>query len=204
MVGPDIQFWQQRFESKQTGWDRGQVSPQLLDWLNSDALRPCKILVPGCGSGWEVIELVKRGFDVTALDYTPAAVALTQARLKELSLTATVVQADALEFSPPLAFDAIYEQTCLCAIHPEHWQRYVMQLHRWLKPGGNLWILFMQMVRPKATEEGLIEGPPYHCDINAMRALFTESLWEWPKPPYTKVPHPNLSHELALRLIKKS
>jgi SAM-dependent methyltransferase len=204
MVGPDIQFWQQRFESKQTGWDRGQVSPQLMDWLNNGSLQPCKILIPGCGSGWEVIELAKRGFDVTALDYTPAAVAITQARLKELQLTATVIQADALEFSPPLAFDAIYEQTCLCAIHPEHWQRYVSQLHRWLKPSGSLWILFMQMVRPKATEEGFIEGPPYHCDINAMRALFTESLWEWPKPPYAKVPHPNLSHELALRLIKRT
>ena len=76
MVGPDIQFWQQRFESKQTGWDRGQASPQLMDWLNSGSLQPCKILIPGCGSGWEVIELAKREFDITALDYTPAAVAI--------------------------------------------------------------------------------------------------------------------------------
>jgi hypothetical protein len=61
----------------------------------------------------------------------------------------------------------------------------------------------MQMIRPAASEEGVIHGPPYHCDINAMRALFSEKAWLWPKPPYAKVAHPNLSHELALRLVRR-
>lgn len=181
----------------------GAPSPQLLAWLDGGDLQPCRIAVPGCGSGWELAELAKRGFEVIGIDYTAAAVEKTQALLRAQALKAEVVQADVLSYQPEKKFDAIYEQTCLCAIHPEYWFKYSQQLHQWLRPQGNLWVLFMQMIRPAATEQGLIVGPPYHCDINAMRALFPESNWIWPKPPYVKVPHPSLAHELGLRLVRK-
>lgn len=202
MAGPTTQFWQERFEKQQTGWDRGAPNPQLLAWLDSAALQPCRIAVPGCGGGWEVAELARRGFDVTGLDYTPAAIAKTRALLEAQGLKAQVVQADVLRYRPEAAFDAIYEQTCLCAIHPDDWQEYASQLHQWLRPGASLWALFMQVLRPAASEDGLIQGPPYHCDINAMRALFAEPRWTWPKPPYARVPHPMHVHELALRLTR--
>jgi SAM-dependent methyltransferase len=141
--------------------------------------------------------------DVLGLDYTEAAVAHTQAHCAALNVSAQVVRADALSYQPEAPFDAIYEQTCLCAIHPDHWQTYAAQLHRWLKPGGQVWGLFMQMLRPAASEEGQILGPPYHCDIHAMRALFPSAQWDWPKPPYARVPHPTLQHELALVLTRR-
>jgi len=203
MTGPTPDFWQERFESRQTGWDRGAPSPQLLAWLDSGALAPCRIVVPGCGSGWEVAELARRGFDVVGIDYTAAAVERTRAHCRQQEVTVEVVQADVLDYAPAVPFDAIYEQTCLCALHPEHWFRYAGQLRSWLAPGGRLWALFMQTPRPGATEEGRIEGPPYHCDINAMRALFPEAAWVWPKPPYAKLPHPRAMHELALTLVRR-
>lgn len=203
MAGPKSEFWQERFDKNETGWDRGGTSPQLLAWLDSAQLQPCRIAVPGCGTGWEVAELARRGFDVTGIDYTVAAVAKTRALLATEGLKADVIQADVLSYQPEVKFDAVYEQTCLCAIHPEHWIEYSQQLQRWLRPGGSLWVMYMQMIRPAASEEGVIHGPPYHCDINAMRALFSEKSWIWPKPPYAKVAHPNLSHELALRLVRR-
>lgn len=203
MAGPTTEFWQERFEKKQTGWDRAGPSPQLTAWLDSGELQPCRIAVPGCGSGWEVAELAKRGFEVLAIDYTAAAVETTRALVDAQGLHAEVIQADVLSFQPGKPFDAIYEQTCLCAIHPEYWLEYSQQLLQWLKQGGSLWAMFMQVIRPAASQEGFIEGPPYHCDINAMRVLFREADWVWPKPPYARVPHPRLSHELALRLVRK-
>lgn len=203
MAGPRSEFWQERFDKNEISWDRGAPSPQLLAWLDSAQMQPCRIAVPGCGTGWEVAELAQRGFDVTGIDYTAAAVGKTRALLAAQSLKADVIQADVLTYQPEVQFDAVYEQTCLCAIHPEHWIEYSQQLHRWLRPGGSLWVMYMQMIRPAASEEGVIHGPPYHCDINAMRALFSEKLWIWPKPPYAKVVHPNLSHELALRLVRR-
>ncbi|WP_295957670.1 methyltransferase domain-containing protein [Rhodoferax sp.] len=204
MAGPGIAFWQARFDTQQTGWDRGGPSPQLLAWLDSGALQPCRIAVPGCGGGWEVAELARRGFEVVGLDYTPAAVARTQAHLQAQGLAAEVVQADVRSYLPAQPFDAVYEQTCLCAIHPDSWFAYAGQLRQWLRPDGSLWAAFMQMPRPEAMAQGRVEGPPYHCDINAMRALFPSAQWDWPAPPYPQVPHPAGMHELAVRLVRRA
>ena len=153
--------------------------------------------------GYEVVALAQAGFDVTALDYAPAAIALTRERLAQANTRATLVQADALEWQAAAPFDAIYEQTCLCALHPDHWRAYVDRLDAWLAPGGRLYVLWMQVLRAGAAE-GLVEGPPYHCDMNAMRALFRASQWEWPPPPYTRVPHPRGWEELAVALAHRS
>ena len=204
MAGPDMRFWQERFNNNDTPWDRGEASPQLRAWLDAGVLQPCRILLPGCGTGHEAALLAARGFDVTAIDYAPAAVARTRARLAEAKLDANIVEADALTWQPDSAFDAIYEQTCLCAIHPDLWTAYAAQLHRWLKRGGTLYALFAQIVRPGAAT-GFVEGPPYHCDINGMRALFPASAWQWPKPPYARIDHPHIGnlYELAAPLVRR-
>lgn len=50
--------------------------------------------------------------------------------------------------------------------------------------------------------QGFIEGPPYHCDVNAMRALFPSSAWKWPKPPYDSRAHRSGFAELQLLLTR--
>ena len=202
MAGPTKEFWEQRFAAGETPWDRGEASPQLTAWLGSGALKPCRILVPGCGSGYEVAALAAAGFEVTAFDYATEAIGRTRRRLDDAGLKATLIEADALAWQPDRAFDAIYEQTCLCALYPDHWRDYADQLHRWLAPGGRLYALFVQLLRPGAAE-GAIQGPPYHCDINAMRALFPEPRWAWPKPPYPRTTHPRGLAELAVVLDRR-
>jgi protein-L-isoaspartate O-methyltransferase len=41
--------------------------------------------VPGCGSGYEVARLAQAGFDVTGIDYAPAAAARTRAAIEVAS-----------------------------------------------------------------------------------------------------------------------
>ncbi len=104
-----------------------------------------------------------------------------------------------MAWQPDRPFDAVYEQTCLCALHPDDWIAYARQLHLWIAPGGKLFALFVQLLRPQAAE-GYVQGPPYHCDVNAMRALFPESAWAWHKPPYARTAHPRGLAELAVLL----
>ena len=203
MPGPTREFWEQRFAAGNTPWDRGEANPQLGAWLASGALKRCRILIPGCGSGYEAAVLAKAGFEVTALDYAPVAIERTRKLLDAAGLKATLIVADALAWQPPRPFDAIYEQTCLCALYPDQWRAYADQLHRWLAPGGRLFALFVQFQRP-GSADGAIEGPPYHCDINAMRALFPEPRWSWPKPPYPRTMHPAKLAELAVILDRKN
>jgi hypothetical protein len=90
----------------------------------------------------------------------------------------------------------VYEQTCLCAISPDYWIKYSQQLARWIRPGGHLYVLFMQVSR-HGSQQGVVEGPPFHCDINAMHALFDSRRWVWPSGSLTQVPHKNGLFELA-------
>lgn len=203
MPGPDAAFWQQRFESGDTPWDRGAPSPQLLQWLQEGSLQPCRIAVPGCGSGWEAVELARRGFSVTAIDLVPAACARTGARAQQAGVSLEVVQADVLAWRPDRPFDAVFEQTCLCAIHPFRWVGYAQALRDWIRPEGALWAMFMQRPRASALDEGRIEGPPYHCDVTAMHLLFQSEAWSWPEPPLPKVAHPAGWHELAACLRRR-
>jgi len=62
LAGPTREFWDARFQSGETPWDRGDASPQLAAWLAAGTLAPCRILVPGCGSGHEVALLASAGF----------------------------------------------------------------------------------------------------------------------------------------------
>jgi trans-aconitate methyltransferase len=96
--------------------------------------------------------------------------------LANAGLTGSVEQANLFEWNPPVPADLVYEQTCLCALHPNQWRAYESALHRWLKPGGHLAAMFMQK-----EGEG---GPPFHCGIDAMRNLFHEETWQWSEQLY--------------------
>jgi methyl halide transferase len=206
--GPDRDFWQQRFAQRQTPWDRGAPGPQLARWLADGSLVPGqRVAVPGCGSGHDVLALARAGCDVVAIDYAEAALALTRERLAASgegldSVRAELVQADVLAWQPAAPLDAVYEQTCWCALHPDHWLVYAQQLQRWLRPGGRLLMLAMQCQRAGAAT-GRIEGPPYHMDIQMLRALLPATRWLWPAPPYLAVPHPAGWTELPIVLTRR-
>ena len=193
---PDLSAagWQQRYDDNQTGWDRGEPNPALLKWLNSDALPPGRVFVPGCGRGHEVVELAGRGFEVTAVDFAKSATQTLTKRLLDRGLIADVMRESVLHYTAEDPFDAIYEQTCLCAIAPKHWGAYEQRLYASLKPAGKLFGLFMQTNAPG--------GPPFHCDLGAMKKLFHATRWLWSDEHFT-VQHPTGMTEIATVLTKK-
>lgn len=188
-------YWQARYDEGRTAWDRGAASPALVGWLDSGALRPGRIVVPGCGRGHEVVALAEAGFEVTAIDYAPAAVEAVRERLVAAAVAADVVAADLFAYEPKAPFDAVYEQTCLCALPPQRWHDYERRLWSWLVPGGIVAAAFMQT-------DGR-EGPPFACPPDQMRALFTADRWEWPAD-LVAVPHPMGLVELTGLLRKRA
>ena len=186
--------WEERYAAGRTGWDRGEASPALRAWLAVGAVPRGRVLVPGCGTGHEVVELARQGCEVTAVDIASQPVASLRARLQAGGLAAEVVQADLLSWQPSAPFDAIYEQTCLCALDPAHRSAYELRLATWLRPHGTLFALFMQ------TEAD--EGPPFCCAIEDMRLLFDDARWRWPED-YGRIPHPNGLHEEAVALVRR-
>jgi SAM-dependent methyltransferase len=186
--------WEQRYRAGRTAWDRGGVSPALEHWLGTGQVPAGRVLVPGCGHGHEVAELVRAGRQVTAVDIAAQPVMRLVGQLNDLGLHATVIQADLLNWQPAEPFDAIYEQTCLCALDPGHWSDYEQRLRDWLLPQGRLLALFMQTGR-----EG---GPPFDCPLPDMHTLFDAAHWCWPDEPAFEVPHPNGLGEIGYALTR--
>ncbi len=187
-----LREWEARYQRGETGWDRGSASPALMQWL--EHMEPCRVLVPGCGRGYEVVELARRGFDVTAIDIAPSAIASLQSLLSREQVHARVIQEDLFTHKAEHAYDMLYEQTCLCAIEPKHRLAYAHLCRDWLRPGGRMFALFMQTGKPG--------GPPYHCDLLDMRHLFAEASWLWPDDAPLFVPQSSGRFELGYVLTR--
>lgn len=166
--------WEGRYRDGATGWERPGPNPAFQAWLEAGELAPCHILVPGAGRSVEPLVLAEAGFTVTVVDAAPSAVAAQRARLERVHVSARVERADLFQWQPTARLDAVYDQTCLCALPPATWPDYVTRLRTWLRPGGRLFILFMQT--------GTEGGPPFHCDMTEMRRLFPATQWDWAEP----------------------
>lgn len=185
--------WESRYREATTPWERDHLNPAFNEWRALLAAASGAVLVPGCGRAPEVVELARMGWSVTGIDLAESAVAYQQSALSEAGLEGRVEQANVLAWQPSEPVDWVYEQTCLCALSPDHWSDYEQQLHLWLKPGGVLSALFMQTGR-----EG---GPPFHCDVGAMRELFTPDRWDW-STQSIKADHPLGIHEQGYLLTR--
>jgi hypothetical protein len=139
--------------------------------------------------------MVLAGLQVTAIDIAAQPVMRLNDLLVELGLHARVIQADLLRWQPAEPFDAIYEQTFVCALEPAIWPAYEQRLAEWLLPGGVLFGLFMQTGR-----DG---GPPYDCPVPQMRRLFDPARWAWCDESPLQVPHPNGLHEEGFLLVRR-
>jgi len=154
-------FWDTRFRQNVTPWDAGRVPAALQRFLGRHAGRG-RMLVPGCGTGYEVRELAHAGFDVTAIDFSEAAL---EAARRELGPLAHLVRcADFFGFegdgSP---FDAIYERAFLCALPRRVWTDWAKRAAQLLRPGGLLLGNFFF--------DSNVRGPPFGIGQAELDAL---------------------------------
>ena len=188
--------WETRYRTGHTAWQRESANPALLTWLEQGLLQPCRLLIPGCGRCHEVVTLAQQGFAVTGVDLAPAAIHGARQLIEDAGVTAEVIQADLLDWNALDPFDAIYDQTCLCALDPSTRQDYERQLFSWLRPGGQLFALFMQATNP--------DGPPFPCDLDTMHQLFQDARWEWRDAQPLSILHPAGLHELGCILTRRA
>ncbi|MDY7573489.1 methyltransferase domain-containing protein [Actimicrobium sp. CCI2.3] len=153
-------FWNERFEQQFTPWDQGGVPAELRRFV-AQSPTPLTTLIPGCGMGYEVRHLAQAGWPVTAIDFSPAAVAMAQAALGDYA--GHVQQADFFSFEPAQTVDFIYERAFLCAMPRARWSAIVAQWAALLAPGALLGGFFFYDDAPK--------GPPFGADRAALDAL---------------------------------
>jgi hypothetical protein len=154
-------FWDTRYETNVMPWDAGRVPDALRRHL---ATFPAagRVLVPGCGSAYEVLCLAEHGFDVLAIDFSAAAVARAQKQLGRFA--DRVQQADFFDFDlGGRPFDLIYERAVLCALPQRLWQRYTERSAQVLAPGGRIAGFFYFDDSPR--------GPPFGTSDAQLQGL---------------------------------
>lgn len=136
-----VDFWDSRYAAGKTPWDFGGVPAALRSFL-ARARQPGRVLIPGCGSGYEVQAFHDAGFEVTAIDFSPAA----RERAGRLlgSLSGCVIAGDFFthDFSAQ-NFDLIYERTFLCSLPPTRWPAYARRMAELLAKGTVLAGIFL-------------------------------------------------------------
>ncbi len=167
--------WEQRYQTGDMPWEKGEPSPGLVDFLNAHPELPRgSVCIPGCGTGHDVRAWVRAGFNATGLDLAPSAIRLARERNAAAGLTAQFQQADFLHDSPPAPFDWVFEHTLFCAIDPAARDQYAAAVPRWLRPGGQY--LAVNYLIPDT------DGPPFGATREEILQRFTPNfdlLQEW-------------------------
>jgi SAM-dependent methyltransferase len=160
-------FWSTLYQTGDTGWDKGRCAPPIARLLREDVVPPgARLAVIGCGRGHEALEAARLGYQVTAIDFAPEAIAAVTGSAREQRLDLLAVEADVFDLARrwPEHFDAILEHTCLCAVDPTRRDEYVTAVAGALKPLGLLLGLFYACDKPTS--------PPYTIDEAEVRSRF--------------------------------
>ena len=127
-------FWDERFGKGFTPWDRGGVPERLRRYVADSAGAAPVTLIPGCGSAYELAFLCQAGWNATAIDFAPAAVAAARQAVGP-EWQGRVLEADFFQFQPAAPLGLIYERAFLCALPRAMWPQVA---ERWaaLLPSG--------------------------------------------------------------------
>jgi SAM-dependent methyltransferase len=132
----DENYWENRYRTAETGWDVGRVSTPLLAYFNQLTDRNLRILIPGCGNGYEAEFLFLHGFkEVIVLDIAASPLQQFKQRVPAFP-SEHLIHADF--FHHNRHYDLIVEQTFFCALHPDQRAAYAKKMFELLKPGGKL------------------------------------------------------------------
>jgi trans-aconitate methyltransferase len=112
---------------------------------------PLTTLIPGCGTGYELKYLRDSGWDATAIDFAPIAVANAKAAVGQWA--GHVIEADFFACEPAHPLDLIYERAFLCAMPRTMWPQVAARWAALLPPGALLAGYFFF--------DDTVKGPPF-------------------------------------------
>ena len=152
------EFWDTRFRGGVTPWDAGGAPAHLREWISGK--KPCRVLVPGAGTVYEVRLFAELGHDVLAIDFSDAAIEAAQ------RIGLQVKKADFFSLDEAL-FDLVYERAFLCALPRTCWPDWGRRMAELVRPGGELAGFFYMDDNQR--------GPPFGISQERLAALREEA-----------------------------
>jgi len=112
--------WEQLWKEGTSPWDAQGVNPVVAQLVKENQIREGRVLVPGCGSGYDVVAMASPNRRVVGLDISETALQIAKAHASKCSSSEFVqfLNADFFTYNPPQKFDAIFDYTFFCAFPP--------------------------------------------------------------------------------------
>ena len=151
----EIRQWDDRYRSGDRASEDLQSSPNPLLAETAAHLKPGKALDLACGTGRNAVWLAEHGWDVTAVDGSPAAIELLQRRAAEHGVRVETQVADLEKSEFPIATSS-WDFIAICF----YLQRSLIeQAKSGVKPGGVL-LVMVHIAAPgeEPTEHQLLPG----------------------------------------------
>ena len=158
-------------ETASPAFDMTFANRAFVQALEAGAAQGKKGFVPGCGRGYDVIEMVKYGaITAVGLEISHTAVTAAEKFRDESGLDSSVaakaifVEGDffagpSSSSSTSSTFDLGYDYTFFCAIHPNMRKAWGEGWAKWIHPGGTLFTLMFPCAQGPEAPPG--EGPPF-------------------------------------------
>jgi SAM-dependent methyltransferase len=190
----DQDYWDAQYKALSTGWDLGQVSPPIKEYIDILDSKNCSILIPGCGNTYEAEYLLQEGFtNITVIDIAPTLVENIKQKFKDNSYI-KIIRGDFFEHQGQ--YDLIIEQTFFCALPPTMRQKYVLKMHQLLVEGG----ILVGLLFNRSFEV----GPPFGGSKKEYEKLFHSSFGFSKMDVAPNSAAPRANSELFFELKKNS
>lgn len=191
----DVNFWNYRWETNQTGWDIGYPSPPIADYFKQYDNKDAAILIPGCGSAYEAEFLVENGYkNITLVDISEIAVERLKHKFKDFPQVKCI---NINLFEHTGKYDIIIEQTLFCALSLSQRTDYINKTHELLNNNGLIIGLLFDVIFET-------EGPPFGGHkkdyIEIFSPLFDIKIMEKCK---NSIPQ-RMGNELFIKLQKRN
>jgi len=129
-------FWDNRYQDKDTGWDLGKISAPLKKYFDQLTDKNLRILIPGGGNSYEAEYLHNQGFtNVYVIDLSATALGNIKKRIPTFPDN-HLLHGNYFDLNEQ--FDLQIEQTFFCAIDKSLRPKYVQQAHKLLKDNGKI------------------------------------------------------------------
>lgn len=161
--------WQKAWQEGRTPWDAGGSPPILERLVAEGSLPEGRALVPGAGSGYDVLTLASDRRHALGIDLSPIARERFEQLRRERGVSehcAQLVVHDFFEGDFGSGFDLVWDYTFLCALEPSMRERWLERMHELISPGGELVTLIFPVV-----DGDPASGPPYPMSPELVESL---------------------------------
>jgi len=158
-------FWEEKYSNNNTGWDIGTISTPIKTYFDQLKNKELRILIPGCGNGYEAEFLHNSGFkNVFILDIAEQPLHNFSKRISSFPKE-NLICADFFNHSGN--YDLIIEQTFFCSLNPILRTNYIIKAHQLLAKKGKLAGLLFDFPLTN-------EGPPFGGSIDEYKSSFSK------------------------------